>query len=232
MVSKVAKVATPKDVPTPMHKKIRGVVLISIQPSKFLIRYEINPQKVKVSVMYLSSPSNEWQDRVAALLASSLQSQPYSRPIHPSTSSATTTSNVISLNDPHPPRPLQSQYPSSIQLSRLSDGGHVRRQRRRVDGDERDGHSSSPNGISLLRTGSPSPGYSPRTTTGYASGSGYASGYMGASTDSDSEDDVVDAVGQLSLNEDEQVRYHGKASGLYLLGISAKTEARNEGGIW
>ncbi|KAG1760291.1 fungal-specific transcription factor domain-containing protein [Suillus occidentalis] len=39
-----------------------------------------------------------------------------------------------------------------------------------------------------------------------------------ASTDSEDEDDVVDAVGQLSLNEDEQVRYHGKASGLYLLG--------------
>jgi hypothetical protein len=53
-----------------------------------------------------------------------------------------------------------------------------------------------------------------------------------ASTDSEDEDDVVDAVGQLSLNEDEQVRYHGKASGLYLLGYNAKEEARNEGGIW
>ncbi|KAG1752093.1 fungal-specific transcription factor domain-containing protein [Suillus lakei] len=53
-----------------------------------------------------------------------------------------------------------------------------------------------------------------------------------ASTDSEDEDDVVDAVGQLSLNEDEQVRYHGKASGLYLLGYNAKEDARNEGGIW
>jgi len=53
-----------------------------------------------------------------------------------------------------------------------------------------------------------------------------------ASTDSEDEDDVADAVGQLSLNEDEQVRYHGKASGLYLLGYNAKEEARNEGGIW
>jgi hypothetical protein len=43
-----------------------------------------------------------------------------------------------------------------------------------------------------------------------------------ASTDSEDEDDIVDAVGQLSLNEDEQVRYHGKASGLYLLGYNAK----------
>lgn len=71
-----------------------------------------------------------------------------------------------------------------------------------------------------------------QTNASCASGSGYASGYMGTTADSDSEDDVVDAVGQLSLNEDEQVRYHGKASGLYLLGINTKKEARNEGGIW
>ena len=53
-----------------------------------------------------------------------------------------------------------------------------------------------------------------------------------ASTDSEDEDDIEDAMGQLSLNEDEQVRYHGKASGLYLLGYNAREEARNEGGIW
>lgn len=82
----------------------------------------------------------------------------------------------------------------------------------------------------MARSGSTSPGYSPVPTN--ISGSGYASGYMGTSTDSDSEDDFVGAVGQLSLNEDEQVRYHGKASGLYLLGINTKEEARNEGGIW
>ena len=84
----------------------------------------------------------------------------------------------------------------------------------------------------MLRSSSASPAYSSRTNPSYVSGGGYASGYMGASTDSDSEDDVADAVGQLSLNEDDQVRYHGKASGLYLLGFNAKAEARNEGGIW
>ncbi|KAG6336398.1 hypothetical protein ID866_2692 [Astraeus odoratus] len=52
------------------------------------------------------------------------------------------------------------------------------------------------------------------------------------SCDTEGEEDVLDAVGQLSLNEEEQIRYHGKASGLYLLGINAKAEARNEGGIW
>jgi hypothetical protein len=49
---------------------------------------------------------------------------------------------------------------------------------------------------------------------------------------SDSEDEVVEAVGQLSLNEDEQVRYHGKASGLHLLGVEERVDGRNEGGIW
>lgn len=42
----------------------------------------------------------------------------------------------------------------------------------------------------------------------------------------------MDAVGQLSLNEDEQVRYHGKASGLHLLGGKERDDSRNEDGIW
>lgn len=52
------------------------------------------------------------------------------------------------------------------------------------------------------------------------------------SPSSDSEDELTGAVGQLSLNEDEQVRYHGKASGLHLLGIKDRVDGRNEGGIW
>jgi len=51
------------------------------------------------------------------------------------------------------------------------------------------------------------------------------------STHSDDED-IMDAVGQLSLNEDEEIRYHGKASGLYLLGRRERVDSRNEGGIW
>ncbi|KAF8452405.1 fungal-specific transcription factor domain-containing protein [Boletus edulis BED1] len=192
------------------------------------VRSHPNAQEISGSGIDLHSthPSNDWQDRVATLLASSLQPSAHSRAIRPSAPS-TTISNTISLNDPHPPRHLQSQH-SSIHSS-----DHVRRQRRRVDDDKGDGRGSSPKGVTLTRNGSPSPGFSPvRTNTSHASGGGYASGYMGTSTDSDSEDDFVDAVGQLSLNEDEQVRYHGKASGLYLLGINTKEEARNEGGIW
>lgn len=43
---------------------------------------------------------------------------------------------------------------------------------------------------------------------------------------------LVEAVGELSLNEDEEVRYHGQASGLYLLGDQERVDKRNEGGIW
>jgi hypothetical protein len=43
---------------------------------------------------------------------------------------------------------------------------------------------------------------------------------------------LVEAVGELSLNEDEQVRYHGQASGLYILGVQERVDKRNEGGIW
>ncbi len=46
------------------------------------------------------------------------------------------------------------------------------------------------------------------------------------------ENQLAQAVGELSLNEDEEVRYHGKASGLYLLGEQERIDKRNEGGIW
>ncbi|KAG2159426.1 fungal-specific transcription factor domain-containing protein [Suillus bovinus] len=120
-------------------------------------------------------------------------------------------SSSLSLSHPSS---SQSRSPSgannqrTIQLSQsrlsppLSFDDNGRRQRRRL------GSSSSPDLSDHSHTQAP------------------------ASTDSEDEDDVVDAVGQLSLNEDEQVRYHGKASGLYLLGYNAKEEARNEGGIW
>ena len=46
------------------------------------------------------------------------------------------------------------------------------------------------------------------------------------------EGDLEEAVGQLSLNEDEQIRFHGKASGLHLLAPQERIDGRSEGGIW
>jgi hypothetical protein len=48
---------------------------------------------------------------------------------------------------------------------------------------------------------------------------------------SDSED-INDALGQLSLDDASQIRYHGKASGLHLLGETERADDRAEGGIW
>ncbi|KAG2108501.1 fungal-specific transcription factor domain-containing protein [Suillus discolor] len=121
-------------------------------------------------------------------------------------------SSSLSFSHPSSSQPRSptsgANNPRTIQLSQsrtspsLTFDDNGRRQRRRL------GSSSSPDPSDHSQTQAP------------------------ASTDSEDEDDVADAVGQLSLNEDEQVRYHGKASGLYLLGYNAKEEARNEGGIW
>ncbi|KZT22933.1 hypothetical protein NEOLEDRAFT_1070364 [Neolentinus lepideus HHB14362 ss-1] len=50
--------------------------------------------------------------------------------------------------------------------------------------------------------------------------------------ESEAEEELADAVGQLSLNEHEEVRYHSKVSGLHLLGVRERSDGRSEGGIW
>jgi len=57
---------------------------------------------------------------------------------------------------------------------------------------------------------------------------------MGSPSDSDDNttSDAAEAVGQLSLDENSEIRYHGKSSGLHLLGRSDRKDDRNEGGIW
>lgn len=49
---------------------------------------------------------------------------------------------------------------------------------------------------------------------------------------SEDESFFADAMGELSLNEDKQVKYFGRASGLYILGDKERLDMRNEGGIW
>ncbi len=59
-----------------------------------------------------------------------------------------------------------------------------------------------------------------------------APGYETQDEDESGEDELAVAVGQLSMNEDLQVRYHGKASGLHFLNASERDDGRSEGGIW
>ncbi|TFK49983.1 hypothetical protein OE88DRAFT_1736281 [Heliocybe sulcata] len=47
-----------------------------------------------------------------------------------------------------------------------------------------------------------------------------------------SDDEGSEAFGQLSLDEKKEVRYHGKASGLHLLGRNERTDDFRAGGIW
>ncbi|OBZ67197.1 Nitrogen assimilation transcription factor nit-4 [Grifola frondosa] len=51
-------------------------------------------------------------------------------------------------------------------------------------------------------------------------------------TDPDALDDCADAFGNLSLDENREVRYHGNSSGLHLLAQTDRTDNRNVGGIW
>ncbi|KAF9015674.1 fungal-specific transcription factor domain-containing protein [Cyathus striatus] len=43
---------------------------------------------------------------------------------------------------------------------------------------------------------------------------------------------TTEGMGELSLDEHQEVRFHGEASGLHLLGQNLRTDGRMEGGIW
>lgn len=133
--------------------------------------------------------------------------------------------------------------------SRPEDDQQSRRQRRRVDdGANPASHAGSPAATSVSGR-SQSPHYScpplhpallnkrseaslrASKSMSPITGDGEAHEESGDESQS-GEDELAIAVGQLSINEDEQVRYHGKASGLHLLGISERDDGRSEGGIW
>ncbi|GBE81567.1 Nitrogen assimilation transcription factor nit-4 [Sparassis crispa] len=45
-------------------------------------------------------------------------------------------------------------------------------------------------------------------------------------------DDCADAFGNLSIDENKEVRYHGNSTGLHMLAQSERTDGRNVGGMW
>ncbi|KAF8167342.1 fungal-specific transcription factor domain-containing protein [Crassisporium funariophilum] len=51
-------------------------------------------------------------------------------------------------------------------------------------------------------------------------------------TESDDFKAATEGMHQLSLDENQEVRFHGQASGLHLLGRNERTDDRMEGGIW
>jgi hypothetical protein len=161
---------------------------------------------VCINLRQSCSPSNEWQNDVVAMLHSFARSR---------------NTNIGGDNEFQYPR--GSSYPTT------------RRLRRKIES-QKCGHKT--HGYDLQQS-SVSQGYmvgerSPVSGKFVMNGSegGRSSNEQENLNASDSEDGLTDAVGQLSLNEHEQVRYHGKASGLHLLGVKERVDARNEGGIW
>lgn len=50
--------------------------------------------------------------------------------------------------------------------------------------------------------------------------------------ESDDSDDAANMIGELSLDENKEVRYHGLISGLHLLSQADRTDERKIGGVW
>lgn len=229
-----------------------AVDLTSTQCASSLIAFSI-----LINYVHICSPSNEWQDRVSALLHASAQNRDDGMNMNESveypppdnqrlrsqqSAPALTTSYVNS----RPALRVNLQSASSSEAND-EDQSPARRQRRRVGngGISFRGYDHSPNSAPVSAV-SQRHGLSPNDHRGpYSSLSPLNSSFTHArgsgrrwsvsSTDSlssENEEELAGAVGQLSLNEDEQVRYHGKASGLHLLGVKERVDGRNEGGIW
>ncbi|KAF8909626.1 fungal-specific transcription factor domain-containing protein [Gymnopilus junonius] len=169
-----------------------------------------NQTKGEPAVIDLTTthPSNEWQDRVSSMLNTFAAQQP-------STSSTG-----------HRAESRQAYTPSSHSSDdNLSPGG--RRLRRRI-GEEDYSLQQGPSAAAAIAR------YRKlnRSSRTDFHGRDKSPSVDENSMTSDSEEEVTGAIGQLSLNEDEQVRYHGKASGLQFLGNKERVDRRNEGGIW
>ncbi|KAI9459128.1 fungal-specific transcription factor domain-containing protein [Lactarius psammicola] len=158
--------------------------------------------------IHATHPSTEWQecliDRLSCLASS--RGQTFQSPDRTSPQPSFSTGRpTLSLTIGNPGSPDSSEPPRS-------------RQRRMG--------SQSPVGSSLSLRSSPA---------GAAVGSAVlGSGIMDELERSRSaeEDALVSEVGQLSLNEEREVRFHGQASGLHLLDVKERVDGRNEGGIW
>jgi hypothetical protein len=159
-------------------------------------------------VVCFTSPSTEWQDRVIGQLSSLALSRGQNLQSSNHTSpqpSFSTDRPALSLNIGHPGSPDSSEPPRS-------------RQR---------------------RTSSHSPSDSFHSLRSSPAGAGASSAVLGSDAMDEheknrnaEEDALVSEVGQLSLNEEREVRFHGQASGLHLLDLKERVDGRNEGGIW
>ncbi|KAG5636297.1 hypothetical protein H0H81_008496 [Sphagnurus paluster] len=182
------------------------------------------PESVKADLTS-THPSNEWQDHVSAMLEASepndapkggqrLRSQASAPALGSSSLSnarlGTDASSASSVDTQSPARRTRRRIGTEdVSFYVQSNDGYESHRSKGNLGRERSGIYSS------RRRSSPS---STESIDALSSGS--------------DDEELISAVGQLSLNEDREVRYHGKASGLHLLGNKERLDSRNEGGIW
>ncbi|KAF9448449.1 hypothetical protein P691DRAFT_792603 [Macrolepiota fuliginosa MF-IS2] len=147
-------------------------------------------------------PSNEWQDKVVDMLGAGRTSEPIYYQATPSAA---------------------RKKPSLRVATYVSD---------------EDAHSGDGRGRQRRRLGEEDYEYddmglpSPASTSASLSHSASSRTRDDEAKEEEEEKQLAEAVGELSLNEEEEVRYHGKASGLYLLTGQERVDKRNEGGIW
>ncbi|KAI0640400.1 fungal-specific transcription factor domain-containing protein [Trametes meyenii] len=178
------------------------------------------------NTVHATHPSNEWQDQVIGRLNSLAATRNTLLP-DDQVASGPRTAGSDELGYPEDDqgsRPsttqtipsTSAQVTAETQSQPQAQQGEARRQRRRLDElGEHDGAHRSP---STASSRSPLRQNVEEEST--------------EDTDESGEDEIAVAIGQLSMNEDEQVRFHGKASGLHMLGVKERKDGRNEGGIW
>lgn len=190
-------------------------------------------------------PTNEWQDEVGAMLYAIVTGQSHEGDI-PSESESRRPDVYSAGQKPALRVDLQQERSAKPPNVAREDNSPRERQRRRIDSDIE--YSYGALDVNYSRSApasaiSPAQGsradsrdtYSPRGSAHFDHQHALTS--SGETTpnslnENENENELTGAVGQLSLNEDAQLRYHGKVSGLHFLSDKVKVESRNEGGIW
>ncbi|TFK80053.1 hypothetical protein K466DRAFT_504549 [Polyporus arcularius HHB13444] len=166
------------------------------------------------NAVHATHPSNEWQDQVIKRLNSVAAAR---NTLLPDDQVASRLPAADEGEDE--PASASASRPSttSKSASRGKSDGDSRRQRRRLDEPIELGDLAHP---------------SPSSTSSRSPQRRQDVDESMEETTESGEDEIAVAIGQLSINEDEQVRYHGKMSGLHLLGVKERQDGRGAGGIW
>ncbi|KAK0500008.1 fungal-specific transcription factor domain-containing protein [Armillaria luteobubalina] len=184
---------------------------------------ELASQKAEDSKPELTSthPSNEWQDRVTHMLdllrrdvaARTAVSGPSDLPLsHQQTSQSRSARDLPSLITSIP-LSRSASYHHPEQESSASDGSHSpgRRLRRKVDsGDVPYPSSAPPSALSPIRSNSAFDFRSSVSPVRAGKSAGVIRSPTGSFTSESDEDDFLGAVGQLSLNEDDEALSQSK----------------------